>query len=150
MKFVQIIAAFIGVCCYGFSTETPRKFIIYAGIGGGLAWLFYLLTLDLFDSVVFANFIGAFSVGIYSHILARKLCTPVTVFLLGGILPLVPGSQIYRAVYFLIAQQNKLSAQNLILTLKIAGVIALAIFLVDTIFIMMKKEQNLDIQKEEL
>lgn len=143
MKVIQVIAAFVGVCCYGFSTETPKQFIIYAGVGGAFAWMFYLITLDLFQGVVFANFIGALSVGIYSHVLARKLRTPVTLFLLGGILPLVPGSQIYQAVYYLIRQENQLSAQNLILTLKIAGVIALAIFLVDTIFIMIKKEQQL-------
>ena len=73
--------------------------------------------------------------------MARKMKTPVTVFLLGGILPLVPGRQIYQMVYYLIAQQNTLSANNLILTLNIAGAIALAIFLADTIFIMLKKEQ---------
>lgn len=143
MEIVQVVAAFVGVCCYGFSTETPKQFIAYAGMGGAFAWIFYLITLNLMESVVFANFIGAFSVGIYSHILARKLHTPVTLFLLGGILPLVPGSQIYQAVYYLIQQENRLSAQNLILTLKIAGVIALAIFLVDTIFIMIKKQQQL-------
>ena len=141
MNVIQVIAAFIGVCCYGFSTETPRRFIVYAGIGGGFAWMCYLIAFDWLQSVVFANFIGAFSVGIYSHVMARKMKTPVTVFLLGGILPLVPGRQIYQMVYYLIAQQNTLSANNLILTLNIAGAIALAIFLADTIFIMLKKEQ---------
>ena len=97
----------------------------------------YLIAFDWLQSVVFANFIGAFSVGIYSHVMARKMKTPVTVFLLGGILPLVPGRQIYQMVYYLIAQQNTLSANNLILTLNIAGAIALAIFLADTIFIML-------------
>ena len=81
----------------------------------------YLIAFDWLQSVVFANFIGAFSVGIYSHVMARKMKTPVTVFLLGGILPLVPGRQIYQMVYYLIAQQNTLSANNLILTLNIAG-----------------------------
>lgn len=148
MNIIQVIAAFIGVCCYGFSTETPRRFILYAGLGGGLAWMCYLVSLDLLQSVVFANFIGAFSVGIYSHLMARKKRTPVTVFLLGGILPLVPGRQIYQAVYYLIAQENALSANNLILTLNIAGAIALAIFLADTIFIMLKKENPIQDVKD--
>ena len=148
MNVIQVIAAFIGVCCYGFSTETPRRFIIYAGIGGGFAWMCYLIAFDWLQSVVFANFIGAFSVGIYSHVMARKMNTPVTVFLLGGILPLVPGRQIYQMVYYLIAQQNTLSANNLILTLNIAGAIALAIFLADAIFIMLKKEQPIQDVKD--
>ena len=80
MNVIQVIAAFIGVCCYGFSTETPRRFIVYAGIGGGFAWMCYLIAFDWLQSVVFANFIGAFSVGIYSHVMARKMKTPVTVF----------------------------------------------------------------------
>ena len=111
MNVIQVIAAFIGVCCYGFSTETPRRFIVYAGIGGGFAWMCYLIAFDWLQSVVFANFIGAFSVGIYSHVMARKMKTPVTVFLLGGILPLVPGRQIYQMVYYLIVSAKYIICQ---------------------------------------
>lgn len=142
MEVTQVIAAFVGVCCYGFSTETPKRFITYAGIGGAFCWLVYMRADVYSQSVVIASFCGALFVGAYSHIMARVLKTPVTLFLLGGILPLVPGGQIYKTVYYLMKQDTQTSSDNFILTLKIAGVIALAIFLVDTVFILWKRKSE--------
>ena len=54
---------------------------------------------------------------------------PVTVFLIAGILPSVPGAGIYRTVYYLIQGDQTLSTHYLISTLHTAGAIALAIFI---------------------
>lgn len=64
--------------------------------------------------------------------MARALKAPVILFLLGGILPLVPGVGIYRAVYNMIYGMESAS-QVLVETLLITGAIALAIFVMDTL-----------------
>lgn len=54
----------------------------------------------------------------------------VTVFLTGGIFPLVPGAGIYYTVYAFITGDNAAAVFKGVETLKIAGVIALGIVLV--------------------
>lgn len=59
---------------------------------------------------------------------------PVTVFLIAGILPSVPGAGIYRTVYYLI--QGDPDTFNPLLDLDAstrAGAIALAIFITDSV-----------------
>ena len=73
-------------------------------------------------------------ISLLAHIFARIFKAPVTVFLIAGILPTVPGAGMYRAVYYIIADDRARSSYYLIQTLEIAGVIALAIFIVDAVF----------------
>ena len=59
---------------------------------------------------------------------------PVTLYLVTGILPLVPGVGMYRTVYYLLQSDHALTGYYLSYTLQIAGMIALAIFVVDSCF----------------
>ena len=81
-----------------------------------------------------ACFLSALVISLLAHIFARIFKAPVTVFLIAGILPTVPGAGMYRAVYYIIADDRARSSYYLIQTLEIAGVIALAIFIVDAVF----------------
>jgi uncharacterized membrane protein YjjB (DUF3815 family) len=69
-----------------------------------------------------------------AHLFARIFKAPVTVFLIAGILPTVPGAGMYRIAYSIVANDRAGCAYYLLQTLEIAGMIALAIFIVDAIF----------------
>jgi hypothetical protein len=56
--------------------------------------------------------------------------TPVTVFLLSGIFPLVPGAGIYYTAYYFIQGDNALALSNGISTFKVAVALAVGISLV--------------------
>ena len=62
--------------------------------------------------------------------MAILLKTPVTVFLLSGIFPLVPGAGIYYTAYYFIQGENALSLANGISTFKVAVALAVGIALV--------------------
>ena len=64
---------------------------------GAIGWLVYLLVVNK-GGVVWATFFASLVIDICAQILARVMKTPVTIFLIGGILPLVPGSHIYRTI----------------------------------------------------
>ncbi len=51
-----------------------------------------------------ASFVGAFMVGIYSEVMARKLKTPAMQFSIPGIFPLVPGITAYYAINSIVEQ----------------------------------------------
>ena len=85
-------------------------------------------------STVFSTFLASVLVAVLSHIAARLEKMPVTVFLIPCIVPFVPGAGMFHIVYSLIENRTAEATQYFFETIEMAGVIALAIFAVDTIF----------------
>ena len=138
---VQGAAAFFAIFGFAIILDAPKKFLYYAGAAGAVGWLAYLLTLRLTDSVMMGAFFSSLAAALLSHVFARILKAPVTVFLVAGILPTVPGASIYRCVYSLIQRQNTISNLYLMQTVQIAGGMALGMFIVDSLFRLLKKKQ---------
>ncbi len=140
---VQSIGAFMAVLGFSLLLDMPGKYLIYAGITGGSGWLAYLITMQSGTSLVAAAFFSSLSAALLSQIFARLLKAPVTIFLVAGILPTVPGASIYRSVYFLIQGKSGWSNYYLVQTLQIAGAMAVAIFIVDSMFRLVHKRASL-------
>lgn len=136
---VQSAASFLAICGFALLLEVPKKYLIHAGLTGAVCWFFYLGVSLLGYSLVTAAFLSSLVVAVMSHLLARILKAPVTLFLVPGILPTVPGASIYRSVYYMIQGQTDLANYNLIQTIQIAGAMALAIFIVDSIFRLLQR-----------
>ena len=96
---IQVLAAFLAVFFFAILLEIPKKYMVSSGIVGGICWLIYLIANNMGAGVVLSTFLGAFATAILSQIFARIFKTPVTVFLIAGILPLVPGAGMYRIGY---------------------------------------------------
>src|SRR5690625_2555178 len=78
--------------------DAPKKLFLPAGIVGALGWMMGQTAGMLFDlPLVMVNFIGAFTLGIMSHVMARVYKEPSTIFLIPGIIPFVPGGLAYNA-----------------------------------------------------
>ena len=129
---------------FGFSllVDMPRKYLVYAGITGGAGWLAYLVSMQVGTSQVAAAFFSSLAAALLSQVFARVLKAPVTIFLVAGILPTVPGASIYRSVYFLIQGQTKWYNFYLIQTIQIAGAMAVAIFIVDSLFRLLRNKAS--------
>lgn len=136
----QAAAAFIAIVGFGILLEVPLKHIIHAGVAGVVCWISYLLVQRLGYSLIAAAFWSSILVALLSHIFARLFKAPVTVFLVSGILPTVPGASVYRCVYYMIQGDTSLSNAYFIETLQISGAMAMAIFIVDSIFRLMQKQ----------
>lgn len=115
--------------------ETPRIYIVRAGLLGGLGWFIYLFSDRMFGlGPVWSSFASVMVTAIVSHLAARKYKVPVTMFLVSGILPTVPGSGMYRIPYYMIVNNPEMATHYFIETMASAGAIALAIFIVDAMF----------------
>lgn len=136
-----VIGCFVAVFCFALLMECPRRYLPLAGLAGAVGGWVYLASVEMGMGTVTASFLSAFSIALISHVFARLFAAPVTLFLIPGIFPTVPGAGMYRIVYYLIAGENELSSFYLVQTLEIAGSIALAIFIMDTIFGYIKKHQ---------
>ena len=120
-----IAGSFIAITGFAVLLETPRKYVPLAGLAGAIGGGIYLYCTQSEIDVVLASFLSALAIAFVSHVFARVFKAPVTVFLIAGILPTVPGAGMYRIV---------MCSYYLIQTLEIAGMIALAIFIMDTVF----------------
>ena len=139
---IQVLGAFVAVL--GFSTvmEVPKKLLIHTSLIGAAGWLVYLLMFRYGYTPVMSSFGSASIISLLSHISARALKAPVTVFLIGGILPVVPGAGMYRTAYSLMMETSTQVYKNLQETLLIAGAIAVAIFITDSIFRLMNTNRK--------
>ena len=138
----QIIGAFLAVAAAAVILESPKKHIVTAAIVGAVGWAVYLLCIDALGSVT-ATYISGLVISTQPHIFSRMFKVPVTIFFLPGFFPLVPGSGMYLTVYEFIQGNNNLAQGHLQNTIQIAGMIALAIFTVDTIFKVIKRTQQI-------
>jgi len=131
---MKVLGAFLAIYAFAVVLETPKKYLWCAGTVSAVGWFVYLLSQQFGMDDVMATFLSATAISIVSHVFARVFRAPVTVFLVAGILPTVPGAGMYRIAASFIAGDSGMAAQNLIVTLELAGVIAMGIFLVDAVF----------------
>ena len=126
-----VIATFIAICGFCLIFSTPVKILFVIASNAALCWIVYLVGTYLGATEIWATFFGAVIVDIISQMLARKMKVPVTVLFIGGVLPLVPGYSIYRVAYDMILGGN--TSASLTQTLLLAGGIALAVLVTDTV-----------------
>ena len=73
-------------------------------------------------------FAAALTVSLYSELLAKKLRVPVNMYLVVGIIPLVPGRYLYDTMIVLVGGDIDSFARNLADTVAIAGSVAMGVF----------------------
>lgn len=126
---IQTIVAFFATVSFAIIFNVPPKEYIPCGITGAAGWLCYLVVYAVHPSAVMASFIATMVLTWMSMFLAVRRSKPVSVFLICGIFPLVPGAGIYYTAYYLIMGDNSLTLQKGVETMKIAAAIALGIML---------------------
>lgn len=138
---MQSIGALIAVIACAVILEAPKKFLLYAGIIGASGWCMYLLTVNSFGMVK-ATFISGLIIAFLAHIFSKLIKAPVTIFLIPGFFPLVPGVGMYRTVYYFLKGQKSLFEYNLTTTFEVAGMIAFSIFIIDSMSKIIKRKYN--------
>ena len=125
---IQLVAAFVGTVGFSALFGAPRRYYLYCGLAGMAGWAVYLLV-AMSHSVVGAAFFAALAVAAISHIMAKICRCPVTVFLICGIIPLVPGGGIFWTAYYIVTEQLRMAASTGFVALKVTIAIAGGIIL---------------------
>lgn len=97
---VIVLTSFVGSVTYAIITNCPPKSLIYGGSVGAVAG-FTQLELAQADHVpvIASVFLATVLVALASEFLARYHKFPSTIFLVPGILPLVPGTFAYETMF---------------------------------------------------
>ena len=126
----QTGVAFVATIAFAIIFHTPRKEYVYCGITGAVGWLVYLAVTGFGGGVVAASFFATVALAWFSRIFSFSRKAPVTVFLICGIFPIVPGAGIYYTGYHFFMRDNAMALTKGLETIKIAIAIALGIGIV--------------------
>ena len=102
----QFLLSGVGTLCFGVLFGIPRKCYLACAATGAVGWLTYELAVMLGIGAVTANLLAVIPLTLLARLFAIGLKAPVTVFLLCGIFPLVPGAGIYYTAYYFIQNDN--------------------------------------------
>ena len=103
---VQLIAAFLGTMSFAVLFGVPRNFYFDAGLCGMMGWLLYLiLTRYSAFSAVEVMFCATALITLIALLQSTGRKCPITVFLISGIFPLVPGAGIFWTSYNIVSNQ---------------------------------------------
>lgn len=134
---IQLAAAFVGTLGFSALFGAPRRYYLVCGFVGMLGWAVYLFT----DSILLASLILA----IVSHLFAVMQRCPVTVFLICGIIPLVPGGGLFWTLYYMLSDQLRpafdAGVDSIKVTIAIAGGIIIGAAIFDRLLKKSKRKQ---------
>lgn len=122
----QICAAMVGTVAFSLLFGVPRKYYPWCGLIGGAGWAVYALASARLGAAG-ASFTATVVVIFMSRAAAVYNRCPVTIFLISGIFPLVPGAGIYWTVYYLVTEQLGLAVRTGYGAVKAAVAIVLGI-----------------------
>ena len=95
-------------------------------------WFIYCITVDLTSSSV-ASFFGTVMVVLMARIFSVWKKCPITLFLIPGIFPLVPGTGVYYTAYYFVMNDMAQASTMGISSIKIAFAIVLGIIFIVSI-----------------
>ena len=128
-EIMQCFWALLGSFAFGIVFNIRGKNNIYAALGGLFGWVVYLLVGKISTSTITQFFIAALAISVYAEFMAIWRKTPVTVFIISAMIPLVPGGTIFYTMQELIMGNYMESYKLGIYTIAIAGSMAMGILI---------------------
>ncbi|MBM7623395.1 threonine/serine exporter family protein [Sporohalobacter salinus] len=140
---LDILAVFLATIAFGIIFKLPKRTLFNSGLAGVLGWGGYNLAFRFTHNQIFASFLGVVVITVIAEISARLLKEPATLFIVSGIIPLVPGSQAYFTMLNLIKKDYQAGFETGIETILIAGAISAGIIFVGVLARLKTNESNL-------
>ncbi len=103
--FLNGIIAFISTIGFSIMFNQPRKLLINSGITGAIGFITYKFIYKISGDYIIACLLGSICVGVIGQVFAAFTKHPSTLFTIPGIIPLVPGYQLYNTMLNLV-QEN--------------------------------------------
>ena len=128
---VQFVVAMVATISFGITFQVGRRHYWTCGFVGAVGWTIYIACTTLGGMTApMATLIATLPLAALSRFFAIRHKAPITVFLLTGIFPLVPGAGIYYTAYYFIMGDNAMAVAKGVETFKIAVALAVGIVLV--------------------
>lgn len=127
----QFAAAFVGTIAFVIMFGVQKRYYVFCGMIGGSGWILYYVLTQLSSIPSVANvFFATMLITFLSRMISVWNRCPVTVFLIAGIFPLVPGAGIYWTAYNLVTNQTSEALSSGFSALKTAIAIVVGIVVI--------------------
>lgn len=124
---LQIVISLFATLSFALLFGAPKSELFFCGLAGAIGWVVYVVLLGFDSGITIANLIATLALTVFSRVIASIRKNPVTVYLISGIFPLVPGAGIYYTSYYFIMNDMEQFSSYGMETVKVAGAIVLGI-----------------------
>lgn len=131
--FAQVVTSFFAAAAFGVLFNTPKELIIKAGLVGMIGWVLYYGLVELGMNKILATLLSAIVVGGISTYFSKRFKTPIIIFTVSGIIPLVPGGLAYSSMKSWVENDYNLAIENATQVFMFAGAIALGLILAEVL-----------------
>ena len=125
--------SFLAAASFAVLNNAPRRELWACGVAGAAGWVAYFCLTFFGAGVTSSVFFGAVVAAILSRLFSYSHRAPSTLYLIPGIIPLVPGSFIYYTMQSILENDSGAAFSNAVMTLKLSGVIAIGIIVIFTL-----------------
>ena len=143
---LEVAAAIGGTVAFSLLFGVPTRYYPYCGLIGGAGWLVYSIFIGQGCTSPTSALFATIVVILLSRLFAVRERCPVTIFLISGIFPLVPGAGVYWTAYYIVTNDLARASQTGFMALKMAVAIVLGIVFVfelpQGIFRIFSKKEN--------
>ena len=145
-ELIRILTATLGTLGFALVFRVRHWHLVWATLGGTLAWVSDVIVSHLGGGAFLSSLAGALAVCLWSEGRARWRKAPANVYLIPGIVPLLPGSALYYAMEGAIYSDMEVFTQRgidaLLASLGIAGGILIASEIVRIILVVQYKARR--------
>lgn len=128
-----VVAAFLATLGFAVMFNIRGKKAIFAAICGSVGAFVYHLTYNVWNISLFTSLLyTSMAMSLYSEIMARRLKTPVTLFLICGLICFVPGGTMYYTMMEILNNNTDKAVALFMEVLMSAGALAIGIVVVST------------------
>ena len=130
---IQFLLSLFATFGFAIIFHVPKRTIPACILGGAFGWIAMHSTVLYMGSAVMGCFMGACVVGLLSTIFSRVMKEAATIFVIPGILCLVPGSHIFRTMEALLLKNLRVAAEIGLQTLFMSGAIAIGLLVIGAV-----------------
>lgn len=128
---LKVIFAALGTMAFGVLFQVRGRNLPFAGLCGGAGYLVYLLVPG--EGRFGAVFLASLTIAALAEVFARLFKAPATLFLVAGLIPLVPGGQLFQCILQLMERHWDEAMERGINTLLISAALAAGIIVVSSL-----------------
>lgn len=131
MIVLRVLASFFACIGFAIVLRVPKKELISCGFIGLISFAVYtVMCCVIGEDSILPMFFGIVAATVFARGMSYRRKAPSTIYVIMGMLPLVPGAGMYYTMYGILNSDILFSYMKGAETLKAAGVIAMGIILV--------------------
>lgn len=129
----HLIFSVIASAGYAIYIYVPKGDIGLSALNGGVGWVLYKFLSAKTGDMIFSYFLATLFIGFAGNIFSYKTKRTALVYILPGIVPLVPGYNMYYTMFYMVTKDFPMAAQNALDAVLIALSIASAVLVMESL-----------------